>query len=205
METDLPGLTVAVLAASKSMATFWYLYGLAFAGVIAAFILFKKSDTGKDFFGKLAMKVPVFGKLTVKTAAAQLSRTLSTLLSAGLPMIEAIDITASTMKNVHFEEALRQAKLEVSMGNSLSEPIMRSGIFPPLVHHMVKIGEETGGLESMLTKLAEYYEDEVDSTTQQVTALMEPMIIVVMAVVVGTMIMAVLLPMAHMYSALDGL
>jgi type IV pilus assembly protein PilC len=203
--TDLPGLTLAVLAMSDSMISYWYIYLGIVGGLIFALITFKKSPAGKHFFGTLAIKMPVFGKLVVKTASAQMSRTLSTLLAAGLPMIEAIDITASTMSNVHFREALMKAKLEVAMGNNLSEPLIRSGRFPPLVCHMVKIGEETGGLESMLTKLAEYYEDEVDSATQQVMALMEPLIIVVMAVVVGTLIIAVLLPMAEMYSALDAL
>jgi type IV pilus assembly protein PilC len=203
--TDLPGLTKAVIAMSESLVGYWYIYIIALGGLIFGIIAFKRSDTGKSFFGTLAMKIPVFGKLTVKTASAQMSRTLSTLLAAGLPMIEAIDITASTMSNIHFKDAMMKAKLEVAMGNSLSEPLMRSGIFPPLVCHMVKIGEETGGLESMLNKLAEYYEDEVESTTQQVMALMEPLIIVVMAVVVGTLIIAVLLPMAEMYSALDSM
>jgi type IV pilus assembly protein PilC len=203
--TELPGLTQAVLNMSHSMTSLWYIYIVAVGGLVFGVIAFRKSPAGKRFFSKLGMKVPVFGKLVVKSASAQMSRTLSTLLSAGLPMIEALEITAATMKNEYFKDALMKTKEEVAMGNNLSEPLTRSKIFPPLVCHMIKIGEETGGIESMLTKLAEYYEDEVDSATQQVTAMLEPLIIVVMAGVVGTLIVAVLMPMATMYGALDSL
>jgi type IV pilus assembly protein PilC len=120
-------------------------------------------------------------------------------------MIEAIDITAATMTNVHFKDALLAAKEEVAMGNNLSEPIQRSALFPALVHHMLKIGENTGEIEDMLTKLAEYYDDEVKSITAQMMAAMEPAIIVVMAGIVGTLIISVLLPMGSMYEALDAM
>jgi type IV pilus assembly protein PilC len=164
-----------------------------------------KSRAGKRFLGKLVLKLPLFGNLSTKTSCARMSRTLSTLIAAGIPLIEAIDITSATMTNVHFRDALLAAKEEVAMGNNLSEPIQRSALFPPLVHHMLKIGENTGGIEGMLTKLADYYDDEVKSATQALMAAMEPAIIIVMAGIVGVLVMSVLLPMGAMYDALDNI
>ena len=150
-------------------------------------------------------KAPLIGKLTVKSASARMARTLSTLLGAGIPLIEALDIVSRTMGNVHFREALQEAKDDVAMGDALSLSIERCGLFPPMVHHMIHIGEETGDLEEMLTKLAEYYEEEVELTTQQVMAAVEPLIIVVMALIVGVIVGAVMMPMMSMYAAMDNL
>jgi type IV pilus assembly protein PilC len=120
-------------------------------------------------------------------------------------MMDALDIVAKTMGNAHFRIALREAKDDVSMGDSLSDSLSRSGLFPPLVHHMIGIGEETGDIEGMMTKLADYYEEEVEMTTQQVMAAVEPLIIVVLALIVGVIVGAVMMPMMNMYSALDNL
>ena len=145
------------------------------------------------------------GKLTLKQSSARLSRTLSTLLGSGLPLIEAIEIAANTMSNVIFKEALMDAKDDVAVGSPLSEAIEKSNLFPPLFYHMLSIGEETGNIDGMLNKLADYYEEEVEETTQQLTALMEPMIIIVLAGVIGFLVIAVLSPMMSMYQGLDNL
>ena len=203
--TELPGITKAVIAASAFMQKFWYLIIAAIAGLVFLFNLYKRSDSGRHLFGTIAMKAPLFGKLTVKSACARLARSLSTLLSAGIPMIDALEICASLMTNVHFQEALQTAKDDVAMGTPLSETLRRSGLFPPLVYHMAGIGEETGDIEGMLTNMAVYYEDEVEQTTAQVMAAMEPMIIIVLAGLVGTIILSVIMPMATMYGALDNL
>ena len=203
--TELPGITKAVIAASAFMQKFWYLIIAAVIGLVFLFNLYKRSDSGRHLFGTIAMKAPLFGKLTVKSACARLARSLSTLLSAGIPMIDALEICASLMTNVHFQEALQTAKDDVAMGTPLSETLRRSGLFPPLVYHMAGIGEETGDIEGMLTNMAVYYEDEVEQTTAQVMAAMEPMIIIVLAGLVGTIILSVIMPMATMYGALDNL
>lgn len=203
--TELPGITKAVIAASAFMQKFWYLIIAAVIGLVFLINLYKRSDSGRHLFGTIAMKAPLFGKLTVKSACARLARSLSTLLSAGIPMIDALEICASLMTNVHFQEALQTAKDDVAMGNPLSETLRRSGLFPPLVYHMAGIGEETGDIEGMLTNMAVYYEDEVEQTTAQVMAAMEPMIIIVLAGLVGTIILSVIMPMATMYGALDNL
>lgn len=157
------------------------------------------------FFGNLARKLPVFGKLNIKTAASNYARTLSTLVYSGLPMIEALGITADTMKNALYKKALKNAREEVSKGVPLSEPITACGLFPPMVSHMTRIGEETGDLEGMLTRLADYYDEEVELATQTVMAAIEPMIILVLALIVGVLVAAVMAPMLTMYQAMDSL
>lgn len=203
--SQLPGITLFVIALSNFMQHYWYII----IGVIIALVLlmkyFKTTDAGRHFFGKLSLKLPLFGKLTVKTASSRLARTLSTLMAAGLPLIDALEITASTMTNVYFKEAVLEAKEEVTMGTTLSEPLRRGRLFPPLVCHMLKIGEESGNVESMLDKLADYYDEEVEVTTQSLMAALEPAIIVFLALVVGTIIISIIMPMAQMYSGLENL
>ena len=203
--SDLPLLTKMVVAASDFMMARWYIVLAAIAVLVFAIIRFKKTEGGGRLFGRIGIRAPLIGKLTVKSASARMARTMATLLGAGIPMIEALDIVARTMGNVHFREALLEAKDDVAIGESLSSSIARSGLFPPLVHHMLHIGEETGDIEEMLTKLAEYYEEEVELTTQQVMAAIEPLVIVVMALVVGLIVGAVMMPMMTMYDALDNL
>lgn len=203
--TDLPGITKFVIAASDTLVQRWYYFAGAIVLIIVGIRQYKRTEGGGYFFGRIGIRAPLFGKLTVKTASARMCRTLSTLLAAGVPMMEALGIVSKTMANVHFREVLENAKGDVAMGTPLSETIERSGIFPSLVHHMLKIGEETGNIEGMLTKLADYYDEEVEITTQQIMAALEPAIIVVLCVVIGTIIMAVVMPMASMYGALDNL
>lgn len=201
----LPGVTKFVLACSAGFRHYWYFILLFVIAAILGIRYFKNTERGRYFFARMQLKAPLFGKLTVKTAASQFARTMSTLLGSGIPMIDALEISASTMKNVLFKDALMDARDDVSMGTTLSEPLRRCGIFPPLVHHMIGIGEETGSIDGMLDKLADYYGEEVEEATQQVMAALEPMIIIIMAVIVGTIVMSVMLPMVNMYSALDNL
>lgn len=205
MGTDLPGITKAVIAMSEGLKKYWYLILLAIAGIVVGIKLFKRSPAGELFFGKIGYKMPVFGVLTIKTASAMFARTLSTMLAAGIPMIMAIDNVSKTMTNILFKHAIEDAKDEVAKGVPLSEPIERCGLFPPMVHHMTKIGEETGDVEGMLERLANYYDEEVEMATQSVMAAMEPMIIIVLAVVVGGILAAVFAPMLKLYQDLGSL
>jgi len=203
MDMKMPALTMAVVAASEFIIHQWYII----IGVIALLFLgittFRKSYSGKMFFATLALKIPLFSKLTIKGACARFGRTLSTLIAAGIPLIEAVDITARTMDNLIFKKVLMNAKEEIARGVPLSIPLKASGVFPPMVYHMIKIGEETGNIETMLTKVADYYDEEVEVATQSLTAAMEPLIIVVLAVVVGTLLFAIMQPMFSMYDQLD--
>lgn len=202
---EMPGITKFVMAASEFMQSYWYIVFAVLIGIVVLIRVYRKTNSGMHFFGMLALKLPLIKKLSVKTASARMSRTLSTLLSSGLPLMDALEITANTMTNIYFKEALVKAREDVSVGSNLSEPIARCGLFPPLVHHMVAIGEETGAIDNMLTKLADYYEDEVTQTTEQVMAALEPMIIIFLALIIGTIILAVILPMASMYGGLENL
>lgn len=203
--TELPGITVAVMAASEFVQAWWFVLIPGIVGVILAVMAFSKTDAGKHLFGKLAIKIPVVKELTVKTASSQMARTLSTLLGAGVPLIEAVEIVSNVLTNVWFKEAMMDAKDQIMMGVPLSQPLETCGLYPPMVYHMVGIGEEVGNTEEMLTKLAEYYDEEVESATQSLMAVMEPLMILVVAGIVGVLIGAVIAPMGTMYSALDKL
>ena len=167
--------------------------------------MFKRTDNGKMFFGKLALKFPLIGKLNTKTACSLFARTLSTLVISGLPLVEAIEIVADTMSNEVYKRALKKTAEEVSRGIPLSVSLKKSGIYPPMVDYMVEIGENTGELEEMLTKLADYYDEEVKMTTETVMAALEPMIILIMAALVGILIAAVMSPMISMYQQMGNM
>ncbi len=201
----LPWLTVMVLGASEFVQHYWYI--LFILGVGGGFALqrYSKTYSGQKTLGAMMLKLPLFGTLIVKSSCARFSRTLSTMIAAGIGITEALDIVANVLGNIHFKESIISARSEVTLGTPLSEPLERAGLFPPLVYHMVKIGEDTGDLENMLDKLADYYDEEVEMATQSLMAALEPMIIVFLAVIIGTVVMAVILPMAEMYAGLDNL
>ena len=205
LDVQMPALTLAVMGTSSWMASHWYVILIIAVIAAAAYRLIYQTDQGRLAIDNVKMKMPLFGKLTVKTACAQFARTMSTLLSAGLSTTSCLDIVAGIMKNVHYANAFLKAKEEVMKGIPLSEPLQTAGIFPPMVYHMTGIGEETGNLEEMLEKLADYYDEEVEMTTQSILAAMEPLIIVFMALIVGTLVIAVILPIGAMYEGLDNL
>lgn len=205
LDVELPGITKAVQAASNFLINQWFIVVPVVAAIIVAILMFKQTDQGIHFFGKLALTIPAIKNLTVKSSSAMMARTLSTLLGSGVPLVESVGIVATTMTNVYFKEALEDAKGEVVVGQPLSVPLQAAGLFPPMVYHMVRIGEESGNTEEMLDKMADYYEEEVEMAVQGLMAAMEPMIIIVLAVVVGVLVGACLAPMLTMYSALDSL
>ncbi len=202
---ELPGITLAMITMSNFIQKFWYFILGAIAALIIMLQQYKQTQSGAEVFGKMAIKMPLFGKLNVKTYSSQFARTLSTLIYAGIPMIDAIDAVAKIMKNALFKKHLMEAKEEVAKGMPLSEPLKYGGLFPPMVVHMLSIGEETGDLENMLDNLANYYDEEVEMTTQTVMAAMEPMIIVVMALMVLMLVGSIMSPMMSMYDMVDSL
>ena len=202
LDTELPPITQAVVNMSDFVIAKWWLILLVVAAAIALFKAYAASPSGKFVLGGIALKIPVFGKLQTKSECARLGRTLCTLLGAGVPMMDAIEITGRSMENVHYKKAMMDAKDQVMRGMALSRPLKTCGLFPPMVVHMVSIGEETGNIETMLENVANYYEDDVQVATEQVMALMEPMIIVVMAIVVGVLIMTIMQPMLILYESI---
>lgn len=203
--TELPGITLAVIAASDFIQHKWYILLPIIIGIVFALKTYGKTSSGKHLFGKLQLKIPAVKNLVVKSASAQMARTLSTLLTAGVPLVEAVDIVAETMTNIWFKEALKGAVEQIMIGVPLSQPVQTCGLFPPMVYHMMHIGEEAGSTEEMLNKLADYYEEEVELAVQSLMAAMEPMIIIVLAGIVGLLIAAVMAPMVTMYSALENI
>jgi type IV pilus assembly protein PilC len=199
MGQDLPAITQMLVDCSDFIMTKWYILIIAVVLIVVAFNVFAATKTGTYILATISMKAPIFGTLTVKTAAANFARTLSTLTASGISMIEALEIAGNTMKNVIFKDAVLEAKDKVAQGLPLSEPLKVGKVFPNMIVHMIGIGEETGNMEEMLVTAASYYEEEVEVTTQAVTSLIEPLIIVVMAAIVGTIIMAILIPMFGMY------
>lgn len=203
--TELPGITVAVMDMSNFIQSYWYILLPSVIALIILFNYYRKTNSGKHFTGKFVMKFPLTKNMSIKSAAALMARTLSTLLGAGVPLVEAVDIVADTMTNIWFKEALKDAVQQVMVGMPLSQPLRTCKLFPPMVYHMVGIGEEAGSTEEMLNKLADYYEEEVEMAVQSLMAAMEPMIIIVLAAIVGVLIAACMAPMVTMYAALEGL
>ena len=203
--TGLPGITLAVMAASDFVKAWWYAIIAVVVVVVLGLKYFGTTNMGQHVYGKLALSIPAVKNLVVKSAASSMARTMSTLMGAGVPMVEAVEIVSKTMTNIWFKEALLEARDQIMLGVPLSRPLETSGLFPPMVYHMVRIGEESGAIEDMLDKLADYYEEEVEMAVQSLMAAMEPLIIVVLAGIVGTLIAAVMAPMMTMYSALDSI
>ena len=201
--TELPMITKIVQSLSNFIIDYWFILLPLLAG--AAFLVwyYSKTDSGKHLFGKLSIKLPILSNMTVKSASSMAARTLSTLLAAGVSLNDSVEISAGTMSNIWFKEALLAAKEDILIGVPLSKPLETCGLFPPMVYHMVKIGEEAGNVEEMLQKLADYYDEEVEMAVQSLMAVMEPLIIVVLAAVVVPILGACLAPMMTMYETLN--
>ena len=205
LDIEMPALTMFVMNSSKWMTSHWYVVLAIIVGVVVAYKLIYRTTQGRLTIDRIKMKMPLFGKLTVKTACSQFARTMSTLLMSGISTIDALETTSKIVNNIHYTNAMLKAREEVMKGVPLSEPLEASGIFPPMVYHMTGIGEETGNVEEMLEKMADYYDEEVEMTTQSVLAAMEPIIILFMALIIGTLVIAVISPIASMYNGLDNL
>ena len=203
MDAELPKLTLGVMAVCEWFKSWWWVPLLVLVALIVGGVLFYRTDKGKHFFGWLARKTPVVGNLTVKTACATFCRTMEVLIGSGLTLTDSMDLAASNMGNIYYLEAIRDARALVAEGTPLRESLVRTGIFPPMVSNLVGVGEETGDLQSMMGKVADYYDEEVDEATKKLLNLMEPAIIIFMAVFVVIIVLAIYLPMINMTKAFD--
>lgn len=201
--TELPWITQLLVNMSNGLQEYWWLLAIIVVVVVGGLKWYGTTDKGKHLYGKIAIKVPIFGKLTVKSSASMFARTMCTLVSAGVPMVDALEIVANSMSNVLYKDALMTTKQQVAEGIPMSTPLKQCGLFPAMVCHMVRIGEETGDIDGMLTHLADYYDEEVETTTQSVIAAIEPMIILVLAAIVVVIVAAIMSPMMAMYGAID--
>jgi type IV pilus assembly protein PilC len=201
MGGSLPAPTQIVVNLSRFVkATIHYMIG---ALIIAVFLFrrYYKTDSGRRKIDRLILKVPLFGVLAIKASVARVTRTLATLLSSGVAILESLVIVAKVAGNKVVEEALIVARARISEGKSMSEPLQESGVFPPMVVQMIQVGESTGALDNMLNKVADFYEEDVDNLVTNLTAMMEPMIMMFLGVVLGGLIIAMYLPIFKLGSA----
>jgi type IV pilus assembly protein PilC len=196
----LPFLTQVIVNLSNFIGNFWWLIIAVVAGGIFFLRQYYQTDAGRYQIDKIMLKSPILGLLLRKIAVARFCRTLGTLLSSGVAILESLEITARTAGNAVIEEALMQVRKEVEEGKTIAEPLTRTEQFPPMVVQMIGVGEQTGAMDTMLSKIADFYEDEVDAAVEGMMALIEPVIIAFLGVVIGTIVVAMYLPMFSLIS-----
>ena len=205
IDMELPATTRALIAISDFCIDKWYILVLVIAGITGGCMYYFKTDKGSLTLSRLALKVPLFGKLNVKIAASRFTRTMSTLLASGISLLDALEMVSNVVGNRVIKDHLLDAREQVSRGVPLSTPLKDEGIFPPMVTHMTKIGEDTGAIESMMNKVADFYDEEVESSVQQLMSMLEPLIICVLAIVVGFVVISIVQPMFEMYDGISGM
>jgi type IV pilus assembly protein PilC len=190
----LPPLTLMVLSVSDFFKKYihWIVLGL----ILVAFLFrrFRKTEKGREWTDRLALRAPVFGILLRKVAIARFARTLGTMLGAGVPILDSLDIVATTAGNSVIEKELRKARASIAEGQTVAEPLAKSGVFPPMVVQMISVGEATGALDEMLSKIADFYDEEVDIAVDALTSLLEPLLIVFLGVTIGGLLIAMYMP-----------
>ncbi len=194
----LPWLTLQVMAASHFFVHRWYVIVGTIIAIPILISNYYKTEDGRRTIDTILLKIPVFGDLIKKGAVARFSRTLSTMLSAGVKIVEALDIAAATTKNWPIEATLLRAKDSITKGKTLSEPLKQSSVIPHMVAQMISVGEQTGAMDQMLDKVANFYEDEVETAAGALTSMIEPIMMVVLGGIVGTLVIAMYLPIFNM-------
>jgi len=200
MGGQLPGPTMMVITASEFAQNYFYVIIIILVIIYIAFNRFYKTEKGRWLVDSLTLKAPVFGSLLKKVAVAKFSRTLSTMMSSGVPILEGLSIVSKTSGNKVIEDALLKTRQSISEGRTIAEPLAETGIFPAMVVQMIAVGEATGALDTMLTKIADFYDDEVDAAVDAMTALLEPVMMVFLGGIVGGMIICMYLPIFKLAS-----
>ena len=197
---DLPALTQVTIGISNFVSGYWFIWVPATIGATIGFIQWKKTTRGRGQWDRIKLQMPVhIGDIVRKVAVARWSRTFSGAVGAGVPILQSIQLVGKTSGNVQVEEAMNEIYASVKAGGTIAHPIEKSDVFPPMVGHMVSVGEETGQLEQMLTKVADFYEAEVDTKVKALTSLLEPMMIVVVGGMVGLIVISMYLPLFSLY------
>jgi type IV pilus assembly protein PilC len=201
MELPLP--TRIVIGMSDFLQGFWWLLGLAIVAIGVGIQRYYATENGKLVIDRLLLRAPVVGDLLRKSAVSRFTRTLGTLISSGVSILDGLEITARTAGNRVIHDAVMESRGSIAGGETIAQPLQKSGVFPPMVTSMIAVGEATGGLDEMLTKIADFYDDEVDAAVGALLSLMEPIMIVVLGVIVGGMIVAMYLPIFGMINAVQ--
>jgi type IV pilus assembly protein PilC len=201
---ELPTLTQWVLVASNGLRDFWFILFPLIGLVIFAFFRWKRTEAGRQAWDRFKLRIPMqIGSVVRKVAMARWSRTLSTLIASGVDIIKALEITSQTAGNWVVENETNIVRARVQEGATIAQPLIDGAVFPPMVSQMVKIGEETGELEKMLTKVADFYEDEVDASIQALTSIIEPIMMIGVGFMVGIIVVAMYLPMFRMLTLIE--
>lgn len=203
-DAELPGITLFMLGLSGFITSFWYILIPAMVGAVFALLKFIKTPKGKRMFDTLMLKLPGVKNIVKKIAVARFARTFSALMGAGVAVLECLDVTSRAVGNVLFEDALKQAAVEVKNGKSLSEIVEKNDLFPAIVGQMLAVGEETGQTDTVLVKVAEFYEEEVDLAIEGVSSIIEPAMIVIMGSMVGLIAASVMTPIASLSQNIQG-
>jgi type IV pilus assembly protein PilC len=202
-DKPLPGITVCVIGVSSFIQNHWAILLGALAALVLGYKVVARTRAGQNILDRIKLRTPLFGDLTRKTAISRFSRTLGTLVTSGVPILQALTITRETAGNSVIARAISQVHDSVKEGESIMLPLESSGAFPPMVISMIDVGEETGQLPEMLLKIAEVYDDEVDNSVAALTSLLEPIMIVFLALVVGTIVIALFMPLISIISGLQ--
>jgi type IV pilus assembly protein PilC len=200
----LPMLTEVVVSMSLFMANYWWLIALVGGTGTFGAKTWYKTEKGHAFIDSLTLKLPVLGQIMRKIAVARFSRTLSTLLSSGVPILESLEITSRTAGNVIVSAAINKVRTGIEQGQTFVEPLKASGVFPIMVSQMIGVGEQTGALDAMLSKIADFYEQEVDAAIANLLSLMEPAMILFLGVTIGTIVIAMYMPLFTLIGKLAG-
>ncbi|QNG61059.1 type II secretion system F family protein [Bacillus sp. PAMC26568] len=200
---DLPLITQFVLGASEWMQSYWWIVILAIILVSITLTVMKGQPSTKYYLDVMALRTPIFGKMLQKAALARMTRTLSSLFSSSVPILQAISIVENIVENEVISRVLKESRNSLEKGNSLTEPMKDHWVFPPLVTQMIAIGEETGSLDEMLSKVADFYEDEVEQATDRLKSLIEPLMIVFLAGIVGVVVTSILVPMFDIFNKIN--
>ena len=198
LDRALPWYTQVLIGVSNFLAGYWWLFGMMVGGGIWYFRRWKKTVEGRMRWDSICLKAPIFGKLLRMLAVARFAKTLSTLLASGVPLLKAMDIVKNVLDNALLEKVVQEATGSIREGESIADPLKRSGQFPPIVTHMIAVGEKSGQLEQMLESVAEAYDAQVETTVQALTSLLEPLMIVVMGGAVGFIAFAIMMPLIQM-------
>jgi general secretion pathway protein F len=203
-KATLPWMTRALIGFTSIVTQWWWALLLLAAGAIWGFLRWRRTPAGRARWHRFVLTVPVFGRLARIIAIGRFARTLSTLLKSGVPLLVSMDIVKNVVGNVRLAEVIEQARDAIREGESIAAPLKRSGEFPPLVHHMVAVGERTGALEEMLANVASAYEDQVETTVAALTSLLEPIMIVAMGCVVAFIVFSILMPILQINTLAGG-
>jgi type IV pilus assembly protein PilC len=201
---DIPAPTQFLIDLSVLITQKWYFVLIAFGVIFFAWRLFVGTRFGRRVADRMKLKVPIFGKLHHKICMARFSRTMGTLLTSGVPILQAMETVAGTVGNTIMSDAVMEARARIREGDRIGDPLEQSRLFPPMVVHMIGVGEESGSLDFMLQKIADFYEDEVEAALQSLTAAIEPIMIVSLGFIVGFIVISMFLPLAKVISTLSG-